>query len=514
MADKNINILLTLQSKITGDLAKVSRTLDKTKKSLQSLDKMAKQSRRIAGDIAFIGTAISGVFGLSMMNAGKYSLQVAQANDKLTNSYAAMQVELANALLPTYNQFINVVINVTRYVQSLDSAFKEKIVRIIAITAAVGVVIGVFGSFATRIVSLIIGIGKIIIALIKFGIAFTQTILLFAAANPVIAAIIVSIGAISLALIYCKEQIAAALEPFRVFFDLIGKLPGGQVFSGINTGITNLQNKLMTLAKQEQSENGTKSVLQQMQDALTDFLKVLKTVNSTPLLPDGLLVNSQRMKEEMDKIRNYKLNGNEGFLVGFSSGINKSINDLRNFAQLGQNIAQQTATAMSTYFSDSFFAIFTGDLSNLEEAFSNFAKSILRMISDIIAQYLTLAALSSVVGGPFTSVFSGLYGTMHTGGEVVRAHSGRAPAFDEVDLRLQTGEGILSRRGLNNIGGKDALKAINSGASVSNSSQPIVNINLQTWDAQDIIRNRKMIESVISSAISNNSGLRRTIKNA
>lgn len=511
MADKNINILLTLQSKITGDLAKVSRTLDKTKESLQSLDRMAKQSRRIAGDIAFIGTAISGVFGLSMMNAGKYSLQVAQANDKLTNSYAAMQVELANALLPTYNQFINVVINVTRYVQSLDSAFKEKIVRILAITAVVGVAVGVFGSFASRLVSLIIGIGKIIIALSKFAIAFAQTIILFASANPVIAALIVSIGAISLAIIYCKKEIAAALEPFRIFFDLITKLPGGQIFDGVSTSITNLQNKLTTLAEKEKSEDGTKSIFKQIEDALKSLSKVLKDVNSMPL-NDGLIVNSQRMKEEMDRIRNFKLLGNEGFLKGFSTGINKSISELRNFAQLGQNIAMQTATAMSTYFSDSFFAIFTGDLSNLEEAFSNFAKSILRMISDIIAQYLTLAALSSVVGGPFTSVFSGLYGTMHTGGAIPYAHSGRA--FDEVDVRLQKGEGVLSRRGLNNIGGKDALKAINSGASVSNSSQPIVNINLQTWDAQDIIRNRKMIEGVISSAISNNSGLRRTIKNA
>lgn len=559
MSDKNINILLTLQSKITGDLARVSRTLDKTKDSLQSLDKAAKQARRVAGDIAFIGTAISGVFGLALANAGKYSLQAAQANDRLTNTYTALQLELTNALLPTYNRFINVVVNVTRYIQKLDSTLKEKIVRIMAITAVVGVVIGVLGSFGARIISLIINVGKLIVVFTKFALL-----------NPYIAGIIALIALLSYVTykfatdwndsfetkvipalsktesIFLKfiagaqrdfmnlfKTINFLLIPSEKVFSLIGKIPGNKGFEELAKGITYVREQLDLLA--QSSEDAMNNSLKRAGEVLSKNNGVLAEMFKTPVdkvkelkkyieeivamsgqmnsidPSDNMIVNFRKIKEEIDRISSYKLVGNEGFITGFSVGIKKSINDLKNFAEFGKQIAQKTSTAMSTYFSDSFFAIFKGDLESLQDAFSNFTDSVLRMISDIIAQYLTVSALTGIFGES-SSIGKFLLGTKHQGGAIPYAHSGRA--FDEVDVRLQKGEGVVSRLGMTAIGGKDSLNAINSGnVAASGGGQPVY-ISLQTWDASDILRNKKAIVSIIQDAITKNGSIRKAVQNA
>lgn len=60
----------------------------------------------------------------------------------------------------------------------------------------------------------------------------------------------------------------------------------------------------------------------------------------------------------------------------------------------------------------------------------------------------------------------------HSGG-MIRAHDGLA--VDEVPIIAQSGEGILSRRGMANLGGEGALNALNKGASaVGNTIQIII----------------------------------------
>lgn len=59
---------------------------------------------------------------------------------------------------------------------------------------------------------------------------------------------------------------------------------------------------------------------------------------------------------------------------------------------------------------------------------------------------------------------SGFTKSFHDGG-MIRAHSGLA--VDEVPIIAQTGEGILSRRGMNNLGGAPVLNRLNNGQSSS-----------------------------------------------
>jgi len=109
------------------------------------------------------------------------------------------------------------------------------------------------------------------------------------------------------------------------------------------------------------------------------------------------------------------------------------------------------------------------------------------------------------IGALFGSLFK-----FHEGGAIY-AHAGLAP--DEVPIIAQTGEGVLSRRGMAAIGGSGNLCALNAGRSPGGQ---VVNLNpvvvIQAWDSQDVYRNRKVLTAAIEADIMNNGRIRQAIK--
>lgn len=179
----------------------------------------------------------------------------------------------------------------------------------------------------------------------------------------------------------------------------------------------------------------------------------------------------------------------------FSEGIKEGLYQFADsvgstFQQVG-DMAKQTAQAMQQAFSDFFFDLFTGKLKTAEEYVKSFANSILKTISDMIAQlivkYIALYVVQVITGltaqGKYDTAINntqrrhqgGL--VMHEGGIVPRFHFGGL-ASDERPAILQTGEGVLSRRGMS------ALGNLNSG----NVSQPQVNlaINVENKSSQPV----------------------------
>jgi hypothetical protein len=195
-----------------------------------------------------------------------------------------------------------------------------------------------------------------------------------------------------------------------------------------------------------------------------------------------------------------------------------ALQGLKNEFNMMQEVTKGTARNMHTAFSDFFFKAFTGDLKNFKEVFADFGRSMLRMIADIIAKLILMKMLSTLAGpsGQIAGVSVGAL--FHQGGIVrkhsggiIRAHNGLAP--DEVPIIAQTGEGVLSRRGMSALGGSDNLRALNRGESVSGGNVTInVNQVVQAWDAQDVWRNRKMLSNAIADDIYNNGKIRSVIR--
>lgn len=184
-----------------------------------------------------------------------------------------------------------------------------------------------------------------------------------------------------------------------------------------------------------------------------------------------------------------------------------------------EELARQSARNMQNAFSQFFFRAFTGELRSVKEVFADFGRAILQMISNILAKLLLIRLFSTMAGSsgkifgvPIGSLFheGGVVNKMHSGG-FIRAHSGLAP--DEVPIIAQTGEGVLSRRGMSALGGSDNLRSLNNGESGSGGGVTInVNQVIQAWDSQDVWRNRKMLSSAIANEISNNAGIRKVIR--
>lgn len=539
VGDKNFNIEITAHGKTDASVGKLQQTLGKITDQLNKLQQVARQARQVANNLSMVGGVVTGAFGVAIATASKYNTEIYETNRKLTNSFVVLQNEVANAVLPVYKDLANITTNLVIKFKNLDDALKNKIIRIAAVTAGIMVLSGVVMNLTARIVSLTASIVKMITTM--SSVAF---------ANPWTAALTVIIGLIAglayasykfatdwndyfnraikptlvafeVGLLSLKAQIndlgatffnsfAVAINQFEVALDkFISAIPGGDfVFGGIKKAIHSVTEELQYMSKveTEASEKTISDIYEKMttgKSVIADgMLYIGKAIDTAKQKVEGFISSLKETRKELEL-------PNEGFISGFVNGLKEAQREMEDFAAYGKEISKQTVNTIQSYFGDSFYAIFTGQLDKLEDAFSNFANSILRMIANMIAQYLVFSSLSGIFGA--NSGFTKFYmGTKHQGGYIPLAHTGRA--FDEVDVRLQKGEGVVSRRGMNAIG-KAGLDAINSGNVPAEQSQPVI-VNLQTWDAQDVIRNRNMITAIIQKAIQSNSSLRKVVKNA
>jgi hypothetical protein len=477
---------------------------------------------------------------VAIATASKYNTEIYETNRKLTNSFVVLQNEVANAVLPVYKDLANITTNLVIKFKNLDDALKNKIIRIAAVTAGIMVLSGVVMNLTARIVSLTASIVKMITTM--SSVAF---------ANPWTAALTVIIGLIAglayasykfatdwndyfnrvikptlvafeVGLLSLKAQIndlgatffnsfAVAINQFEVALDkFISAIPGGDfVFGGIKKAIHSVTEELQYMSKVE-TEASEKTI-----SDIYEKMTTGKSVIADGMLYIGKAIDTAKQKVEgfissLKETRNALNIPDEGFLAGLQRGLIKAKDELSNFSVFGEKIFERTRQAAESLFSDSFYNIFTGQLDKLEDAFSDFGRSLLRILSDVLSRYLVISAIMGISTGKSISIPQFLSGNYHQGGYIPLAHTGRA--FDEVDVRLQKGEGVVSRRGMNAIG-KAGLDAINSGNVPAEQSQPVI-VNLQTWDAQDVIRNRNMITAIIQKAIQSNSSLRKVVKNA
>jgi nitrogen fixation protein FixH len=183
-----------------------------------------------------------------------------------------------------------------------------------------------------------------------------------------------------------------------------------------------------------------------------------------------------------------------------------------------EEFAKQSARNMQNAFSQFFFKAFTGELRSVKEVFADFGRAVLQMISNILAKLL-LIKIFTAMAGPGGNIFGVPVGSLfHEGGIIrsrhkrfIKAHQGLAP--DDVPIVAQTGEGILSRRGMSALEGSENLKALNRGEDTKGSGVTInVNQVIQAWDAQDVWRNRKMLSEAIADDIYNNGKIRSVIR--
>lgn len=280
------------------------------------------------------------------------------------------------------------------------------------------------------------------------------------------------------------------LVPLIKFYEVLGKLPGhmGETYRQAADSVKKLSNSI------EQN----KKVFE------------LAATESAKVAMDQYDLVFAKVKDTGDKTTEV--------LKQVAKQVGESAKDTAQQFNAMEEFAKQSARNMQNAFSEFFFKAFTGELRSVKEIFADFGRAVLQMIANILAKLL-LIKLFTAMAGPGGSIFGVPVGSLfHEGGMVgqqrrrfIKAHQGLAP--DEVPIVAQTGEGVLSRRGMSALGGPESLKALNRGEEVKGGGVTInVNQVVQAWDAQDVWRNRKMLSEAIADDIYNNGKIRSVIR--
>lgn len=184
-----------------------------------------------------------------------------------------------------------------------------------------------------------------------------------------------------------------------------------------------------------------------------------------------------------------ELNGT--FDQGISEGLARYLDSVGSVFQNAVKLAEDAARAMESAFSDFFFDVFSANLKSFKDYMQSFLNSIGKAVSEYLSK-LAVAGLIKGIGSLFsggdsgttmagsftTTAHSGGY-IMHAGGFVPRLHIGGNLAPDERSAILQTGEYVVSRKGV------AALDKINSGQTGGGNMNVVVNVDNQTGQNMD-----------------------------
>lgn len=275
----------------------------------------------------------------------------------------------------------------------------------------------------------------------------------------------------------------------------------------LQTTLNNLEVQRGTMSRQEASVKAKELEIGRIQKEIANKTSELDTTKEASKRQqiatdiDALTLSLQGARAELADLQ-LQLNG--GFFDGLARGFRQVGQEMSNAFQNGLDAAREIASGMQ----DAFMGFFDYTSDQFMK-FGTLAKNILNSIYKAMMQALVVKPLTNSLMGGLGGIFGSLFGGGGsaggfgsgdlTGGMVGFAHSGGhitsrgvVPRFhfggllrDEVPAILQTGEGVLSRRGMKTL---DALNDGRvSGGSSGQSTAPQYSITINALDASSFI---------------------------
>ncbi|MBX3333939.1 MAG: phage tail tape measure protein [Nitrospira sp.] len=208
------------------------------------------------------------------------------------------------------------------------------------------------------------------------------------------------------------------------------------------------------------------------------------------------------------------------FFDHWRDGLQRYYHDSQSAFGFAADLARRTAQQMEGAFRTLFFDLMDNKITSLKDLFQSFANFAKQMIAQVLAQLATMALLKGVTGGfgGFGGFGSGLsdlfggggFGAAQTplfgfarGGPVLGAGNS-----DTVRAMLTPGEGVLSRKGMQN------LARLNEGMlGGSATSAPNITVNIQNsgWTTPPTINYRRHMRGMIIDVINHDPDLRQML---
>ena len=487
MNDTTANIILRLKDEFSKNLQAAGKNFESF---AQSVDRVGSSIARTGMKMASVGTTLNAPFFAAAAAMSKYSFDAEQQMSRLSNEFLSLSKVVSDAALPTIQTFNDNFSRLVNYLKSIDPVMLQNIARWSMTAGAVLIAAGTFEIFLGKVISLIGKLGELLGGVISLAAAFPTVTLAIVA----VAGALVLFETTWQKMAYgCQknwlEFVIFFQETWKGLLELISKVPGANSFASqidsLTISIQGMKGKLASLNVSGKSDlesfvNSSMTKLKQIQSNFNASSKVLATV-------------SDDMKKRWESLSN-------SFSDGFGDAFSKVVVEGQNFADSMKNLFQGIAESIIKDFTST--------------AIKNVFESLLGVAQKSQGTSI-LGPLGAAFGsafGPIGTAIGGFLGgalKFHEGGPIY-AHAGLAP--DEVPIIAQTGEGVLSRKGMRAIGGSNNLRKLNSGGSTGGQTI-VINQVIQAWDSSDVYRNRKALSQAIADEIKNNGNMRSTINN-
>lgn len=510
MTNHDLEIIMKLKDEVSKKLQGIEggiRRFGNAAKELGGKMRLfGREISQVGNYIAMAGASITGPLLLAFKNAEKYSLPVAKQIERMKNVTLQFQVSIANALVPVMEKFTNILGNLLKAWNNLGPVVQKQIVQGVFMT---GVFLSIAG-VATILGGKLLILGGTILKLIGQFLTMEVTAIL-----PFVAITAAVAGLIYLMLRFkgVADVIISTLEILFNFF-LNGleavRLAFVRLWAFILSGVEKAYTLLSKLP------GPMKGTFEFMAESVRKFRGELDKIGDQSI--NNIVKNTEKMG-------NIFSTGEGSWSKGFDNlknGIAKTWDLLKNPPSVDiQQVAQAfnalestgegVARSVGSSFKNLFGNVFHRQLKSARDYFTDFGNSMLDVLSEVLARMILINTIGAIFPKmiPFFHKGGMVY---HKGGMIkpIYAHSGLAP--DEIPIIAQSGEAVLSRRGVANVGGSAAIHRLNNGQSSAGGVTININTSIKAWDMSDITNHKKEIQAIICEGINNNTPLRQVIK--
>lgn len=501
MADQQLNIQIKLKDDFSQHLVGM---VAKVNDLGRSIEHAGRQMNQMGTRMTFLGSALTGSFALAMKNAMQYSPEVNKTMREIGNSMEQLTVTVAQAVLPVFRELSNAISNVVAWFKQLDPQLRDQILQWVMIGGAVmmfgGIALKVIGTIITIVGKLIAGLNPVTVGIfliigatvmmIKYWDKVREVVL------PILTIFELGVKSIEWAILKVVDAVLWLIEKFALVTDTLkGLVTVMQLLGQIPKGVADVMKTAL---------DGVKANVKNMRQAVQDQIKQVES-DLVKAATTGVGAWAENVDNAVKGLEGFMLKVAQFFKVGTDSA-KKEIEKLGNFVD---NIAKQMAGAMERSLGDFFYRGLTGQLQDAKEMFADFGRAVLQILTQALAKLI----LFQTVGKAFEGMLGFNMFQFHQGGVVRRAHSGMM-ASDEVPIIAQSGEGIVSRKGMNALG-IEGFNKLNKGEQArggSETPQIVVYQAIHAWDYRDVYRNRKVIANGIIEEIRKNGDFRTAMR--
>lgn len=397
-----------------------------------------------------------------------------------TSRVTELGISLGQHLLPATNAVLQILNKIVEILQILADRFPNATAGVIGFSAAMGILMTVAGG----ILLILPGLAKAAIAMgTTMGAVATGLALSFFQWSVAVGAVVIALNNLqtiknwfSALSVGINKIIADALLSMIKFVDFMSELTGitSRSFEQVRGEILKTAvgfNKNADLMLQDMIDNMEKAAGSSNEFNIKVTADIEKVGDEFSKMWDLASKDAKDAFNKMDK--------------DSKTWFQKMVDEFNFFEEMGK----RTFGALTDGISDLFFDVMTGEIKSLQDIFADFGKSVIRIIADIIAQWIAMKIITGIIGTAATAGVGG-YGAGTPAGVRDMGSFSTLPSFDsgisnvpfDMIAKIHKGERVVTAE--ENEGGEGRILEIHN-----HITPEVVAMAMNAREGKDVIIN-------------------------